>query len=90
MFAGSKSRTDFFEVMRTIMWGKVIKHPLVKPNDDDVLILERQNMNFVPKQILDDVRKQAVNFPLMATVDYGLDSLCRICHGNLVSIFFSI
>ena len=59
---------DFSEVIRTVMEKKVTKL-VAQPADKHVLILERQHMNLVPKQILDEVRNQAVNFPLMASVD---------------------
>ena len=61
-------KNDFSEVIRTVMEKKVTKL-VAQQADKHVLILERQHMNLVPKQILDEVRKQAVNFPLMASVD---------------------
>jgi len=61
-------KNDFSEVIRTVMEKKVTKL-VAQRADKHVLILERQHMNFVPKQILDEVRKQAVTFPLMASVD---------------------
>jgi hypothetical protein len=61
-------KNDFSEVIRTVMEKKVTKL-VAQPADKHVLILERQHMNLVPKQILDEVRKQAVTFPLMASVE---------------------
>jgi hypothetical protein len=48
---------------------KKVTKLVAQPADKHVLILERQHMILVPKQILDEVRKQAVDFPLMASVD---------------------
>jgi hypothetical protein len=61
-------KNDFSEVIRAVMERKVTKL-VAQPADKHVLILERQHMNLVPRQILGEVRKQAVNFPLMASVD---------------------
>ena len=61
-------KNDFSEVIRTVMEKKVTKL-VAQPADRHILMLERQHMNFIPKQILDEVRKQAFHFPLMASVD---------------------
>ena len=61
-------KNDFSEVIRTVMEKKVTKLA-EQPADKRVLILERQHMNLVPKQILDEVRRQAADFPLMASID---------------------
>jgi hypothetical protein len=61
-------KNDFGEVIRAVMERKVTKLA-AQPADKRVLILERQHMNLVPKQIMDEVRKQSVTFPQMASVD---------------------
>jgi hypothetical protein len=61
-------KNDFSEVIRTVMEKKVTKLA-AQPADKRVLILERQHMNLVPKQIMDEVRRQAVSYPQMASID---------------------
>jgi hypothetical protein len=59
---------DFGEVVRRALATKLPK--LTKqPADRRVLILERRHMNLVPKQILDEIKKQALSFPQLADVD---------------------
>ena len=68
MCDGNKVGNDFGDVVRRALSTKVPK--LTKQRADKrVLILERRHMNLVPKQILDEIRKQAPSFPQLAAVD---------------------
>jgi hypothetical protein len=59
---------DFGDVVRRVLATKLPK--LTKqPADKRVLILERLHMNLVPKQILDEIKKQVPSFPQLADVD---------------------
>jgi hypothetical protein len=78
-------KNDFSEVIRTVMEKKVTRL-VAQHADKHVLILERQHMNLVPKQILDEVRKQAVHFPQMAAVDevWILETIGYDPHGHFL------
>jgi hypothetical protein len=59
---------DFGDVVRRALSTKLPK--LTRQQADKrVLILERRHMNLVPKQILDEIKKQAPSFPQLAAVD---------------------
>ena len=59
---------DFADVVRKALTTKLPKLTQQKA-DKRVLILERQHMNLVPEQMLSEIRKQALDFPELASVD---------------------
>jgi hypothetical protein len=59
---------DFGDVIAKTLRKKLPK--LVAQNADKrILLLERQHMNLVPKQILDEVERQGVGFPEFSAID---------------------
>ena len=59
---------DFGDVVRRALSTKLPK--LTRQQADKrVLMLERRHMNLVPKQILDEIKKQAPSFPQLTAVD---------------------
>ena len=59
---------DFEDVVERSLSTKLPK--LTRQQADKrVLILERRHMNLVPKQILDEIKKQASSFPQLTAVD---------------------
>jgi hypothetical protein len=59
---------DFGDVVKKALSTKLPK--LARQQADKrVLILERRHMNLVPKQILDEIKRQAPSFPQLTAVD---------------------